>query len=375
LSTLDELVYYCRNEHPIGALVLLGESGCGKTYLIDKDLQNALRDSHYIVRVSLFGINSIDALNTAVKRQWIYTVSSFLTKLSKQSSQMELGKGFVRAFNSILRTVIPQTEGLTDAIQNSTDFIVIMPEVENPYNGEKKKVILVFDDIDRTELDWLELLGTINNYCENQHFNTILIANRNYFHEIDPETMGIIRAAKEKTIAYTVLNSPDYEGIVHRVITGRNWEPEEYGEFLKEHEQMILEVFGSEPLGMSATAPLSKHHNIRTLTTALESFHRIYCHMTNALVRDIDPYFRSFLAFYLVVKSGIFKNGNTCFECTDAEIGKLYPDFSADHLFESVRRWIRFGSWDGDLFLEELSRVSPVDMTELLSDEDTALPG
>ena len=32
MGTLDELIHYCRKEDPIGSLILIGESGCGKTY-------------------------------------------------------------------------------------------------------------------------------------------------------------------------------------------------------------------------------------------------------------------------------------------------------------------------------------------------------
>ena len=66
MGTLDELIHYCRIEDPIGSLVLIGESGCGKTYLIERELREALEDTHCIVRVSLFGINSIGALHDAV---------------------------------------------------------------------------------------------------------------------------------------------------------------------------------------------------------------------------------------------------------------------------------------------------------------------
>ena len=37
------------------------------------------------------------------------------------------------------------------------------------------KVILVFDDLERTNIPCIDLLGCINDYCENQGFNTIII--------------------------------------------------------------------------------------------------------------------------------------------------------------------------------------------------------
>lgn len=47
VSTLQELARYCNEEKHLGALLLTGEWGCGKTYLIDNDLAEALRDTHF----------------------------------------------------------------------------------------------------------------------------------------------------------------------------------------------------------------------------------------------------------------------------------------------------------------------------------------
>ena len=44
MRTLDELLYYCEEPEPVGAILLTGEWGCGKTYLIDNDLKDALEN-------------------------------------------------------------------------------------------------------------------------------------------------------------------------------------------------------------------------------------------------------------------------------------------------------------------------------------------
>ena len=38
MGTLDELKYYCDEENTFGALLLTGQWGCGKTYLIEHQL-------------------------------------------------------------------------------------------------------------------------------------------------------------------------------------------------------------------------------------------------------------------------------------------------------------------------------------------------
>lgn len=54
MKTINELMYYCEEPEPVGAVLLTGEWGCGKTYLIDNELKEALKDkapcnSHFIV--------------------------------------------------------------------------------------------------------------------------------------------------------------------------------------------------------------------------------------------------------------------------------------------------------------------------------------
>ncbi len=356
MGTLDELIFYCKKENPIGALALYGESGSGKTYLIDQSLQEALKDTHFIVLVSLFGVSSIETLHTAVKKQWLYTCRLLLSKLDRQPSHVEKRKGFFKIVHSVLNLFNPQAEKIIGAMTDPLEYVVITPTVEEPPGSGKKRVVLVFDDVDRSKLEWNDLTGTFNDYCENLHFNTILIANKEYLGETDPAIISVISAAKEKTVAYTVLNHPNFGEIVHHVISSRQWPSEEYKAFLKEHEGAILEVFASTPQDLNA--PLGKRHNIRSLITSLESFNRVFYHMTKAGIRDIEPYLCSFIAFYLASKGGITKDGIQSYTPTDEEIRQLYPRFSADTLLESVRQWIRFGYWDRDLFSKELARFT-----------------
>lgn len=40
-----------------------------------------------------------------------------------------------------------------------------------------KKVVLVFDDLERCNMDCSNIWGIINDYCENGKFHTIIVAN------------------------------------------------------------------------------------------------------------------------------------------------------------------------------------------------------
>lgn len=49
--------------------MLTGEWGCGKTYLLNNKLTEELKDTHIILRISLFGISSVDKVKTDVKQK------------------------------------------------------------------------------------------------------------------------------------------------------------------------------------------------------------------------------------------------------------------------------------------------------------------
>lgn len=71
MQTLDELIYYCNEPEPVGAILLSGEWGCGKTYLIENNLKSSLEQKSKILRISLFGISSIEGVHNVVKQMWM----------------------------------------------------------------------------------------------------------------------------------------------------------------------------------------------------------------------------------------------------------------------------------------------------------------
>ena len=70
MATLRELVHYCKHPNPLGVFMLTGEWGAGKTHLIETELAETLKDTHVIVRVSMYGMNSIEQLRAEIKKKW-----------------------------------------------------------------------------------------------------------------------------------------------------------------------------------------------------------------------------------------------------------------------------------------------------------------
>ena len=239
MNTLEELKYYCNEKNPAGALMISGEWGCGKTYLIEHELKEELKDTHILVRVSLFGVDSIDALHTAVKKQWINDCWSFAGKVQKHKEKLTASKPLLSAVGDIVGNIIPGIKDVTGAALslNLLDFITITNEVKT--NDTKKKVVLIFDDLERSKLGTLNVLGCINEYCENQGFNTIIVANEEKIEsEGEDQNKQVISYSeiKEKIVARTVQHQPDFEKTIHSVIEGHEWPDEGYRQFLLDKE-------------------------------------------------------------------------------------------------------------------------------------------
>ncbi len=365
MSTLDELIRYCNEETYRGALLLTGEMGCGKTYLIQEELAEALRSTHFVVRVSLFGVNSIKELTDEIRKQWLFICTPFLGKLKQRREHMEKNYGFISAISSVLQSLNTTAGNLASAAVSfdPLEYIPLEPEVEDFHNGgEKKRVVLVFDDLDRTSLSMIDIVGHINGFCENKKFRTIIIANEKLIlaklHDGSPESSIMdYRLIKEKTVARTVLYLPDYERIIHDIVFRESWQSREYADFLTENIPAIHELFAEEP--SLQAGKLEKHHNFRSLLCALQEFYRVYEVLAENQVRDINRYLYSFIAYMLISKNGIYKDGVTSFEVSEEEIRQLYVKYSSELMPDCIRKWVEYGIWDEAAITEYIRKRNP----------------
>ena len=360
MATLDELVHYCKTEHPVGAFMLTGEWGSGKTHLIEKDLTAALADTHVIARVSLFGLSSIDALHQAVKEAWLTACSPVLGRLVKNKERAENNSKLLNTINSILKGLNPTAGKAADlAVSlNILDVITVEPEIEDIHDLKKKRVVLVFDDLERSKLDLIAVMGTINNYCENQKFNTIVVTNESFLIRSMGNDLLKYRMLKGKTVSRTAFHIPDCESAISDIIEERAWSTEAYKNYLLERKEDIIKLFSSDTFRPeSSSTEAVKSHNLLALITSLDDFYRIFSHLTKAGVENPDSWLFSFLAYSLTRKGGVYENGEMRFDCTDEEIRKLYPMFSPEFLFTSIRNWIAYGIWDKELFDRELAEI------------------
>lgn len=242
MDTLEELEYYCNIDHPVGALMLTGEWGCGKTYLLNTELIQRLKKTHIFLRISLFGVMSIEEVKTEVLKKWLnayiesnYNYGNVTTVLSKYGR-------YIKKFTKNIKEFLPDpvktyVDGMFSI--NVLDFV----KIENKIGD--KKVVLIFDDLERAGISTTDLLGCINEYCENLGFSTIIVANEDKIQSGDKNNIKY-NEVKEKIVQRTVRHHPKYRSVVTSVIENMKFKSVPYKFFLEEYINEIIVIFSGK---------------------------------------------------------------------------------------------------------------------------------
>ena len=178
----EEILTFINREEETGALLITGKWGSGKSYYI-KGLAKKLNDNkrEYLCVISLFGIDSVASLVKAVKECYLEANSTIFTKTARK-----IGKVVGKTVDSGLKVAEAATGGNVAVSATQKGFSSVLSlglldfiSVKN-YIGRgksKRKFVLVFDDLERCKINMIDLLGAINEYCENRNIKTIILAD------------------------------------------------------------------------------------------------------------------------------------------------------------------------------------------------------
>lgn len=355
MTTVEELVYFCKEPRPVGAILLSGEWGCGKTYLIEETLANALKDTHIIIRISLFGISSITEIKERVNAEWFHAY------IGQNESASKIGETFLKFQNKIRGF-----SSLSDKMKGIAEFNPALL-FDDTSKIRDREVVLVFDDLERTRLDTVDVLGCINEYCENKGYHTIIVANEERIapnnrqqckkgtEEAEQLTVADsidiqYREIKEKIIQRTVRYHPDYQSIIAHIVSDTPFRGgEEYKSFLKSCESEIVNSFAPEAGG----GP----HNIRSLKCALQDFYRVYVLVKQNGLDNLPLWLSNFIIYMLAFKANIAQEGPYGSILIDGEIKKSFSQYNSRYMLSTVEKWILHGDWDEVVVEEEIREL------------------
>ncbi len=168
---MDELVEsildYIRSDYTDYAVMINGEWGSGKTYFWNNKIRNKIESMQVngkkltTIYMSLYGISNLEEISK---------------KIFIETTQL-MDKNLKKFMDSNGQTSIPEyaKTGLDMAnffgVTQNGDKI----DYANFFSTDDK--VLCFDDLERANVDVIDILGYINNFVEHDHIKTIIICN------------------------------------------------------------------------------------------------------------------------------------------------------------------------------------------------------
>lgn len=232
--TYDEMnnfiLNYLKNDITGRVIMLTGEWGSGKSYYVKNTLKPFLEDKdngkHKCVIVSLYGLSDTSEISKAIYME---------LRTIKKSSSSEAASTAKTVGKIIGKTVF---NGLVSKIGFDIGSIEDKDFQEIYESVDLTDKLIVLEDIERTQIDIIELLGYINNMCENDGVKVLLVTNESellHFHmkEIKKQEYGREKTeyikvysedaqkylkAKEKSISDTLQFHADFQETIGSII-------------------------------------------------------------------------------------------------------------------------------------------------------------
>ena len=172
---------------PEYALLISGKWGTGKTFFINNYLEKESHENIKFIKISLFGIKSVDEIHKQIIFQLIGAEEGSL-----KNDMIKIGASILDSFGKKINL------GIHDIPTEQ-----VLKTLTKKLN---KEIIFIFDDLERITLNIPEILGYINILVERLHLKTILLANEQ---ELDKKDQ--YKDFKEKIIGKTFLLKQDFD--------------------------------------------------------------------------------------------------------------------------------------------------------------------
>lgn len=280
IEELNEYIKkYVTDDKTAGAIMLNAQWGTGKSYYIINNLIPFLRDKcqKNCIIVSLYGLKDSSEISKNI----------FMEAKFKKLNEKKLG---LNAGKIIAKTVLKgliSFFGLNLELKNS--------DLNKIYNSiNLKNELIIFEDVERSQIDIIEILGYVNNLVEQDKAKVLLVANeseilryvKNYKEggqtqakeELDEKSLKYLKV-KEKTISDTIEFYTSYQEAIMNIM---NEYTDKYLEKIKNPEFACL---------VEKQAELTKEVNNRNLRTFIFA-----CQKTVDMFKDTN--FEIDLEFY-----------------------------------------------------------------------------
>lgn len=340
------ILNYIRYNKTKSAIMLTGAWGTGKSYYIENTLKDFLDDNKkgYVV-VSLYGITNLEDLSKAIYFE------SKLSKLKSKSFKTKLSQLISKFFKTKSNNSLYKKEIINSGIVVGK---TIIKGIANRYiidlsvsNNDFKKIyesinltnkIIILEDIERTGIDIIELLGFVNSLTDRDDVKVLLVANEDEIltdigndnsenddvsslnEKNNTAKVYMYQKIKEKTISDTISFEPDWLDCIKSILSQFN---EEFLDKYKTEDfcDVVKELFTKNDNGKFSeseldliTSELDKYHinsqkthiNFRTFIFATQKFVDLM-KLTNLKKYDEHSEFIDYIYYSIIKFSNHYK--------------------------------------------------------------------
>ncbi len=317
---VESILDYIRAEYTDYAIMINGEWGSGKTYFWNHKIKPKIEAMQVNgkkltpIYMSLYGISNLEEIS---KKIFIET-----TQLMDKNLKKFMGASGVGSIPEYAKTGLDMANffGVT---QNGDRL-----DYAQFFSTDDK--VLCFDDLERANVDVIDILGYINNFVEHDHIKTIIICNEKELstklknsnlemktfiatYLLDKENKLNRKTDKpmveriRDTIEYVFDKANDYERIKEKLI-GETFEyAPEFNYIINgllmryENNADLIRFLRENTALITSTFNKSGTRNLRILKHALNNFKKIFDTVTNSYPNTNNRVLQTMLIFTIAI--------------------------------------------------------------------------
>ena len=317
---VESILDYIRAEYTDYAIMINGEWGSGKTYFWNHKIKPKIEAMQVNgkkmtpIYMSLYGISNLEEIS---KKIFIET-----TQLMDKNLKKFMGNTGVKGIPEYAKTGLDMAN-LFGVTQNGDKM-----DYAQFFATDDK--VLCFDDLERANVDVIDILGYINNFVEHDHIKTIIICNEKELstklknsnlemktfiatYLLDKENKLNIKTDKpmveriRDTIEYVFDKANDYERIKEKLI-GETFEyAPEFNYIINgllmryENEADLIRFLRENTALITSTFNKSGTRNLRILKHALNNFKKIFDAVTKSYPNTNHRVLQTMLIFTIAI--------------------------------------------------------------------------
>lgn len=270
--------YVESNNHPGYGILISGEWGVGKTHFLNK-LIESISEPKKVIYISLYGMSKTSQIDDEFFKLLHPILGNKISKFAGRIAKL--------AIKTTLKIDLDGDK------KDDINVDIQIPSINlNALVEMSKNVIIIIDDLERSNIEYPLLFGYINHLVEHEELKTIIAGHE----QVVKTKFDQYKLIKEKTIGKTFTITADYDSAIHTFLSLVSTFTVK--KILQQRKNMILDVFLS-----------SEYNNLRFLKQFYIEFEIIILKLKNRLKSSefIDAFLKQYLIFCIEYKGGFLQ--------------------------------------------------------------------